>query len=83
MRLLVIGGSDAGISAWLRLLLDHTAQAIDPAAKQVTVTCPTCWPPGTAWRPLGDQRAQVARRIDIPQTHGGQPTQAASHETGP
>ena len=48
MRLLVIGGSDAGIEAarrareleqaGLRLLLDHTARAIDPAAKQVTVT---------------------------------------------
>ncbi|HZA83822.1 MAG TPA: FAD-dependent oxidoreductase [Actinomycetes bacterium] len=48
MRLLVVGGSDAGIEAarrareleqaGLRLLLDHTARAIDPAAKQVTVT---------------------------------------------
>jgi hypothetical protein len=37
MRLVVIGGSDAGISAGLRA---HTAQAIDPAAKQVTVTDP-------------------------------------------
>src|SRR5215218_634231 len=78
MRLLVIGGSDAGISAGLRareldprvevsllvadaypnwrdlahrtsadleaagleLLLDHTARAIDPVAKQITVTDP-------------------------------------------
>src|SRR5918992_5579950 len=48
MRLLVVGGSDAGIEAarrareleqaGLQLLLDHTARAIDPAAKQVTVT---------------------------------------------
>jgi NADPH-dependent 2,4-dienoyl-CoA reductase/sulfur reductase-like enzyme len=48
MQLLVIGGSDAGIAAGLRareleqaglqLLLDHTARAIDPAGKPVTVT---------------------------------------------
>ena len=44
-------------AAGLRLLLDHTAQAIDPAAKQVSVT-----DPAGADRQLGYDRLVIAHR---------------------
>jgi NADPH-dependent 2,4-dienoyl-CoA reductase/sulfur reductase-like enzyme len=76
MRLLVIGGSDAGISAGLR------ARELDPS---VEVTDHKAYYPGAhpLWlritgdrttgrllgaQVVGDHRAQVAKRIDIPAT---------------
>jgi hypothetical protein len=59
MRLLVIGGSDAGIAAALHAreldsLLEHTAQTIDAAAKRVTVT--------SRWSSWGPPRHRPGRR---------------------
>jgi NADPH-dependent 2,4-dienoyl-CoA reductase/sulfur reductase-like enzyme len=55
MRLRVIGGSDAGISAALR------ARELDPTVEVTVVvadrflnfsTCPACGPPGTVCTPI-------------------------------
>jgi hypothetical protein len=84
MRLLVIGGSDAGISAGLR------ARELDPTVDKSSASCSptslaamrsrssTTPPFGSPW-----DAVQMAAQAWTRQAHGGQPTQAASHETPP
>ena len=67
MRLLVIGGSDAGISAGLR------ARELDPSV-EVTVLVADGFPNWDA--------VQMAAQARVRQVRGGQPKQAASHEVG-
>jgi hypothetical protein len=79
----------------MRLLVEHSARAIDPAAKRIDI-------PGRCPVPRHDPEAlsdldlsytspfgspwdavQMAAQTWTRQTQGGQPTQVASHEPSP
>ena len=82
MRLLVIGGSDAGISAGLR------ARELDPSV-EVSLLVADAYPNfSICGLPYYAVRQSLGRHPDGAQTwtrhtQGGQPAQTASHETSP